>query len=57
MRYTLKDFIEEDPERANQYLYMLPDSNVLEYSQIKNCRILMSSNILVDHMNFIVKIK
>lgn len=57
MRYTLRDFIKEDTERAKRFLYQLPDSTVWEYSQIKNCKILMSSDIIVNYVDFIVKIR
>lgn len=56
MRYTLKDFIEDDLERARHFIYEVQGERY-NYEQISHFNILMSSDILVDYLNFIVKIR
>lgn len=56
MRYTLKDFIEDDPDRAKHFIYEVQGKRY-NYEQISQFNILMSSDILVNYMDFIVKIR
>jgi len=56
MRYTLRDFIEENPERARHFIYEF-EGNIFEYEKISQMNIIMTSDIVVDYLNFIVKIR
>ena len=56
MRYTLRDFIEDNTDRAKHFIYEVQGKRY-NYEQIIQFNILMSSDILVDYLNFIVKIR
>lgn len=55
MNYTLADFIKDNPKTANKYFYQLWDSTVWRLSQLP--KVLMTSTVVVDTKNLIVKIK
>ena len=56
MRYTLKDFIEDNGDRAKHFIFEVQGDRY-NYEEIIKFKILMSSDILVDYMNFIVKLR
>lgn len=56
MRYTLRDFIEDSKDRAKHFIYECQGKKYT-YDEVIRINILMTSDILVDYMNFIVKIR
>ncbi len=59
MRYTLRDFIEDSKDskdRAKHFMYECQGKRYT-YDEVIRINILMTSDILVDYMNFIVKIR
>lgn len=56
MRYTLRDFIEDNTDRAKYFIYEV-QGEIYDYEEISKFNILMSSDILVNYMDFIVSIR